>query len=88
MTRFFYREKGHHGEAWYYLSRDAQTGAVYVECKWAARGNLGSKRIAVSAFLRSPSQPARNSLLRLIRSLREAGDARRLQPGLREQSLN
>jgi hypothetical protein len=53
MKRFFYLEKGNRGEAWYYLGRDAQTGAVYVECKWAARGILGSKRIAITDFLRA-----------------------------------
>jgi hypothetical protein len=89
MKRFFYREKNDRGEAWYYLGRNTQTGAAYVECKWAARGILGSRRMAVSAFLRSPSQPARNSLLRLIGRLKEeAGDAQRLQPRRRRQNLN
>jgi hypothetical protein len=88
MKRFFYREKGNHGEAWYYLGRDTQTGAVYVEYRWAARGNLGSKRIAVTDFLRGPSKPARNSLLRLIRRLNEARDAGRLQARRRKQNLN
>ena len=88
MKRFFYREKGDRGEAWYYLGRDTQTGALYVECKWTARGIFGSKRIAVSAFLRSPSQPARNSLLRLIGRLKETGDAQRLQARRRKQNLN
>jgi hypothetical protein len=84
MKRFFYREKGNHGEAWYYLGRDTRTGAVFVEYKWAARGNLGYKRIAVTDFLRGPSKPARNSLLKLVRRLNEARDARKLQPRRRE----
>jgi hypothetical protein len=88
MKRFFYREKSKRGEAWYYLGRDTQTGPIYVECKWSARGKLGSKRIAVSAFLRSPSQPARNSLLRLIGRLKEARDAGRRQAHRRKQNLN
>ena len=88
MKRFFYREKSNHGETWYYLGRDTQTGPIYVEYKWTARGNLGSKRIAVTEFLRRPSQPARNSLLRLIRRLKEAGGARRLPPSRRKQHLN
>ena len=87
MKRFFHRETGHHGEAWYYLGRDTRTGALYVECK-SARDNSGSRRIAITDFLRSPSEPARNSLLRLIRRMNEARDAQRLQPGPHEQSLH
>ena len=88
MKRFFYCEKGKRGEAWYYLDRNTETGTVYVECKWAARGNLGSRRIAVADFLRRSSKPARNSLLRLIRRLKDANDARRLSPRPRRQNLN
>ena len=34
MKRFFHREKDNADEAWYYLARDAGTGAVYVERQW------------------------------------------------------
>jgi hypothetical protein len=73
MKRFFYREKGNHDEAWYYLARDNETGVVYVECQWAVGDHLGSNRIEIADFL---SGPARANLLRLIGTLvTEAGDA-------------
>jgi hypothetical protein len=80
MKRFFYREKGNHDEAWYYLARDTETGVVYVECQWAV-GHLGSNRIEIADFLSGPSKAPRNNLLRLIGTLvTKAGDAARLPP--------
>ena len=76
MKRFFYREKGNHVEAWYYLARDTETGAVYIEHQWASWGNSGSNRIDISDFLEGPSTRARNSFLRLVGAIiEEGGDA-------------
>jgi hypothetical protein len=76
MKRFFYHEKGNHDETWYYLARDTESGAVYIEHEWAERGNLGSKRIGVAEFLSGPSMTARDNLLKLIGTLvSETGDA-------------
>jgi hypothetical protein len=76
--RFFYHEKGNHDETWYYLARDTETGDVYVEHEWAARGDVGSKRVEVAAFLSGPSMTARGNLLKLIGTLvQEVGDAPR-----------
>jgi hypothetical protein len=75
MKRFFYREKGNKDEAWYYLARDTETGAVYVECQWAVGDRSGSNRIEITDFLMGPSNTARNNLLRLIGTLvTKAGD--------------
>jgi hypothetical protein len=78
MKRFFCHEKGNHDEAWYYLARDTESGAVYIEHEWAERGNFGSKRIGVAEFLSGPSMTARDNLLELIGTLVvETGDAPR-----------
>jgi hypothetical protein len=67
--RFFYHEKGNHDETWYYLARDTESGEVYVEHDWAARGNLGSERIEIAEFLSGPPITARHNLLKLIGTL-------------------
>jgi hypothetical protein len=76
--RFFYHEKGSHDETWYYLARDTETGAVYIEHEWAARADTGSKRVDIAEFLSGPSMTARDNLLKLIGTLvQETGDAPR-----------
>jgi hypothetical protein len=65
-------------QAWYYLGRDTESGAVYIEHEWAERGNLGSKRIEVAEFLSGQSMTARDNLLELIGTLVvKTGDAPR-----------
>ena len=67
--RFFYHEKGNHDETWYYLARDTETWAVYIEHERAARGDVGTKRIEIADFLSGPSLTARDNLLKLIGTL-------------------
>jgi hypothetical protein len=67
--RFFYHEKGNHDETWYYLALDTETGAVYIEHEWAARGDVGSKRVEIAEFLSGPKMTARDNLLKLIGTL-------------------
>jgi hypothetical protein len=89
MKRFFYREKGNADEAWYYLARDAKTGAFYVERRWVSWGNSGSNRTEISDFLEGPSTSAQNNLLRFVGGIIErAGDARRPRSRRRKQNLN
>jgi hypothetical protein len=76
MKRFFYREKGNADEAWYYLARDVESGAVYVEHQWASSGKLGSNRIEISDFVEGPYTTASNNLLRFVGAIiEEDGDA-------------
>ena len=75
---FFYHEKGNHDETWYYLARNTESGAVFVEHEWAERGNLGSRRIGLAEFLSGSSMTACDNLLDLIGTLvLETGDAPR-----------
>jgi hypothetical protein len=70
LTRqFFYHEKGNHDETWYSLARNTETGAVFIEHEWAARGDVGSKKIEIVEFLSGPGGTARNNLLKLIGTL-------------------
>ena len=75
---FFHREKGNSGEVRYYLDRNAETGAVYVERHWTASGYSGSNRIEISDFLAGPYVPASNSFLRLIGGIIERQRKRNL----------
>jgi hypothetical protein len=87
MTRFFYREKGNGtgDEAWY-LARDAATGALYVEHRWASSGNSGTDRIKIGDFLEGPYTTARNSLLRFVGGIIE--EAPESPPRRPKQHLN
>lgn len=70
LTRkFFYHEKGNHDEKWYHLARDTETGAVFIEHEWAARGDVGSQRIEVAEFLSGGATTAKANLLKLIGTL-------------------
>ncbi|MBX9697934.1 MAG: hypothetical protein K2X74_00800 [Acetobacteraceae bacterium] len=66
---FFRHEKGNHDETWFYLARDTETGEVFVIHEWAARANVGSERVALTAFLARNESTAKSNLLRLIGSL-------------------
>lgn len=67
--QFFYHEKGNHDETWYHLARDTETGAVFIEHEWAARGDVGSKRIEIAEFLSGTKISAKDKLLKLIGTL-------------------
>jgi hypothetical protein len=89
MKRFFHCEKGNADEAWYYLARDAETGAVYVERQWASRDKSGCNRIEIGDFLEGPSTIARNNLLRSIgATIAEASDTPRAQRRRRKRTLH
>ena len=89
MKRIFYHEKGNVDEAWFYLVRDAETGAVYVEHQWGASDHSGSDRIDIIEFLEGPHRPACNNLLRLVGAMIEqADDALRPPPARRKEHLN
>jgi len=47
-NEFFRHERGNHDETWYRLARGTDTGDVFIEQEWAARGNVGSKRMEVA----------------------------------------
>jgi hypothetical protein len=88
MKRFFFREKGNADEVWY-LARDAETGAVYVEHGWISSDDSGSDRIDISDFLEGRSTTARNNLLGFIGAIiEEDGDAPKPPPRRRKERLN
>jgi hypothetical protein len=88
MKRFFFREKGNADEVWY-LARDAETGAVYVEHGWISSDDSGSDRIDISDFLEGPSTTARNNLLGFIGAIIEVdGDVPKPPAYRRKERLN
>lgn len=66
--RFSHNEKGNHDEAWFSLARDTETGEVFVLHEWAAKADVGSRRLPVVEFL-AQQRSAVHDLLQLIGTL-------------------